>query len=124
MTRPAAPVPRRALEIEVAVNGAPVLREVEARMTLADFLRHELGLTGTHVGCEQGVCGACTVLVDGHATRSCILYAVQADGCRVDSVERLADGEGGYSPPPVGGTESRGKDRWQDSEHHDGARDA
>ncbi len=92
MTQPAAPVPRRALEIEVTVNGEPVRREVEARMTLADFLRHELGLTGTHVGCEHGVCGACTVLVDGNATRSCILYAVQADGCRVDSVESLADG--------------------------------
>ena len=93
MTQPAAPVPRRALVIDVTVNGEPVRREVEARMTLADFLRHELGLTGTHVGCEHGVCGACTVLVDGRATRSCILYAVQADGCRVDSVESLADGD-------------------------------
>lgn len=93
MTRPAAPVPRRALAIEVTVNGEPVRREVEARMTLADFLRHELGLTGTHVGCEHGVCGACTVLIDGHATRSCILYAVQVDGCRVDTVESLADGD-------------------------------
>jgi aerobic-type carbon monoxide dehydrogenase small subunit (CoxS/CutS family) len=70
-----------------------VRRQVEARMTLADFLSHELGLTGTHVGCEHGVCGACTVLVDGDATRSCILYAVQAHASRVDTVESLADGD-------------------------------
>jgi carbon-monoxide dehydrogenase small subunit len=93
MTQPVAPVPRRALEIELTVNGEPVRRQVEARMTLADFLRHELGLTGTHVGCEHGVCGACTVLVDAHATRSCILYAVQAHASRVDTVESLAEGD-------------------------------
>jgi aerobic-type carbon monoxide dehydrogenase small subunit (CoxS/CutS family) len=63
-------------------------------MTLADFLRHELGLTGTHVGCEHGVCGACTVLVDGASARSCLMLAVQGDGAEVSTVESLAGGEG------------------------------
>ena len=79
--------------INVTVNGQAIRREVEARMTLADFLRHELGLTGTHVGCEHGVCGACTVQVDGSAVRSCIMYAVQVDEAVVRTVEDLADGE-------------------------------
>jgi 2-furoyl-CoA dehydrogenase 2Fe-2S iron sulfur subunit len=80
--------------IRVTVNGRAVEREVEPRVLLSDFLRHELGLTGTHVGCEHGVCGACTVLVDGVAVRSCLLLAVQAHGHAVQTVEGLAaDGE-------------------------------
>lgn len=79
--------------ISVTVNGRVHERTVEPRLTLADFLRHELGLTGTHVGCEHGVCGACTVLFDGKATRSCITYAVQAHGHSVRTVEDLARGE-------------------------------
>ena len=74
----------------VTVNGKAHARIVEARLTLADFLRHELGLTGTHLGCEHGVCGACTVLVDGHSTRSCLMFAVQVNGCDVTTVEGLA----------------------------------
>src|SRR5580693_4073410 len=73
----------------VTVNGKAHARIVEARLTLADFLRHELGLTGTHLGCEHGVCGACTVLVDGHSTRACLMFAVQANGCEVTTVEAL-----------------------------------
>jgi aerobic carbon-monoxide dehydrogenase small subunit len=78
----------------VTVNGKSYARVVDARLTLADFLRHELNLTGTHLGCEHGVCGACTVLVDGHSARSCLMFAVQADNCEVMTVEGLApDGE-------------------------------
>ena len=73
----------------VTVNGKAHARIVEARLTLADFLRHELGLTGTHLGCEHGVCGACTVLVDGDSARSCLMLAVQADGRKVETVESL-----------------------------------
>ncbi len=80
-------------DVAVTVNGAVYRGRVEARLTLADFLRHTLGLTGTHVGCEHGVCGCCTVRLDGAAVRSCILFAVQADGHRVETVEGLADGE-------------------------------
>jgi carbon-monoxide dehydrogenase small subunit len=80
--------------IRVQVNGKPWTGEVETRLTLADFLRHELGLTGTHVGCEHGVCGACTVLLDGASARACLLLAVQCDGLAVSTVESLArDGE-------------------------------
>jgi len=85
------------LPIEVTVNGEVHRREVEPRMTLADFLRDELGLTGTHLGCEHGVCGACSVLLDGIPVRSCIVYAVQADGAAVTTVEGLA-GEDGLNP--------------------------
>jgi carbon-monoxide dehydrogenase small subunit len=74
----------------LSVNGKSYARFAEARMTLADFLRHELGLTGTHLGCEHGVCGACTVLVDGHSARSCLMFAVQANGCEITTVEGLA----------------------------------
>ena len=78
----------------ITVNGKSHARVVESRLTLADFLRHELGLTGTHLGCEHGVCGACTVLVDGRTARSCLMFAVQAHGCEVTTVEGLAaDGE-------------------------------
>jgi len=75
----------------VTVNGRCFARVVEARMTLADFLRHEINLTGTHLGCEHGVCGACTVLLDGRSARSCLVFAVQANGCEVTTVEGLAD---------------------------------
>ncbi|MBX6342442.1 MAG: (2Fe-2S)-binding protein [Thermomicrobiaceae bacterium] len=76
--------------IRVTVNGVPYERAVEPRRLLVDFLRHDLGLTGTHVGCEHGVCGACTVLVDGEPVRSCLMLAVQADGASVETVEGLA----------------------------------
>ena len=79
--------------IRVTVNNVEYRRTVEPRLTLADFLRIELGLTGTHLGCEHGVCGACTVLLDGQPVRSCIMYAVQADGHQVRTVEDLAQGE-------------------------------
>jgi carbon-monoxide dehydrogenase small subunit len=79
--------------IRLTVNGAPVAAGIEARLTLADLLRDELGLTGTHLGCEHGVCGACTVLLDGDAVRSCLVLAVQADGHEVRTVEGLADGD-------------------------------
>ena len=71
-------------------NNVQISAEVETRLTLADFLRHELQLTGTHVGCEHGVCGACTVLVNGQSVRSCLMLAVQVDGCEVHTVESLA----------------------------------
>jgi carbon-monoxide dehydrogenase small subunit len=82
--------PERTASVALTVNGAPVEREIETRLLLSDFLRHELELTGTHVGCEHGVCGACTVLVDGNATRSCLMLAVQADGRAIETVEGLA----------------------------------
>lgn len=78
--------------IAVTVNGKRYERSVEARMTLADFLRGELDLTGTHLGCEHGVCGACTILLNGEAVRSCLLLAVQADGTEIMTVEGLARG--------------------------------
>jgi carbon-monoxide dehydrogenase small subunit len=78
------------MEITLTVNGAAVTREVPVRLTLADFLRHELELTGTHLGCEHGVCGACTVLVDGRTARSCLMLAVQADGASVQTIEGMA----------------------------------
>ena len=80
--------------VSVRVNDEERERAVAPRRLLSDFLRHDLGLTGTHVGCEHGVCGACTVLVDGRPVRSCLLFAVQADGCEVETVESLADGDG------------------------------
>lgn len=76
--------------ITVVVNGKQYQRAVEPRLLLSDFLRHELGLTGTHVGCEHGVCGACTILFDGQAVRSCIMFAVQANGHEITTVEGLA----------------------------------
>ena len=75
------------------VNGQTVEALVEPRMTLADFLRQDLGLTGTHLGCEHGVCGICNVLVDGFATRSCLMLAVQAEGTEIRTVESLSDGD-------------------------------
>lgn len=84
--------------IKVTVNSRVYERTVEPRMTLADFLRHELGLTGTHLGCEHGVCGACTVNLDGATTRACLMLAVQADGAEVRTVEGLAATDGTLHP--------------------------
>ncbi|HEX9127049.1 MAG TPA: (2Fe-2S)-binding protein [Methylomirabilota bacterium] len=76
--------------ISLTVNGAPVSRRVEPRQSLVDFLRYGLELTGSHVGCEHGVCGACTVRVDGAIVRGCLMLAVQCDGCRVETIEGVA----------------------------------
>ncbi len=83
--------------VSVTVNGVMHRRDVEARMLLSDFLRHELGLTGTHVGCEHGVCGACTIRLDGAPVRSCLIFAVQADGHAITTVEGLAPSRGTLS---------------------------
>jgi carbon-monoxide dehydrogenase small subunit len=77
------------IDVRLTVNGEPVERAVEPRRSLVDFLRHDLGLTGTHVGCEQGVCGMCTVLLDGEPIKSCIMLAVQADGAEITTIEAL-----------------------------------
>src|ERR1700716_3106600 len=84
--------------ISVVVNGQTYQRSVEPRLLLSDFLRHELRLTGTDVGCEHGVCGACTVLVDDQLARSCLMLAIQADGARITTVEGLAMADGGLHP--------------------------
>lgn len=86
------------IPITVTVNEKMYQRQVEPRLLLSDFLRHELGLTGTHVGCEHGVCGACTILLDGESARSCLIFAVQADGHQITTVE-------GLSSPHLEGTE-------------------
>jgi aerobic carbon-monoxide dehydrogenase small subunit len=78
-------------QISLRVNGEDVIERVEARKTLVDFLREDLGLTGTHVGCEQGVCGACTVLVDDDVVRGCLVLAVQCDGAKVTTIEGVSD---------------------------------
>jgi aerobic carbon-monoxide dehydrogenase small subunit len=80
----------QSISITVRVNGKDSKHNVEPRLLLSDFLRHELGLTGTHVGCEHGVCGACTILFDGESARSCLMFAVQADGHQITTVEGLA----------------------------------
>jgi aerobic-type carbon monoxide dehydrogenase small subunit (CoxS/CutS family) len=85
-------------EVALSVNGMSYHRSVEARMLLSDFLRHELLLAGTHVGCEHGVCGACTILVDGAPVRSCLMLAVQANGCELMTVEGLAASSGELHP--------------------------
>jgi carbon-monoxide dehydrogenase small subunit len=84
--------------VELTVNGRAVRHAAEPRMTLADFLRERCGLTGTHLGCEHGACGACTVLLDGTAVRSCLVFAVQADRCEVTTVEGIGPADGGLSP--------------------------
>ncbi len=84
--------------LQVTVNGTAHEAEVEPRLLLSDFLRHQLGLTGTHVGCEHGVCGACTVLVDEQPVRACLMFAVQADGATVTTVEGLASADGTLNP--------------------------
>ena len=81
------------VEIETIVNGVVRRAEVEPRLTLADFLRGDCALTGTHLGCEHGVCGACTVLLDGAAVRACLIFAVQVDGAEVTTVEGLGEGD-------------------------------
>jgi carbon-monoxide dehydrogenase small subunit len=78
-------------DIALVVNGEPVHERVDARKTLVDFLRDDLGLTGSHVGCEHGVCGACTVRLDGAIVRGCLMLAVQCDGARVDTIEGVSD---------------------------------
>jgi carbon-monoxide dehydrogenase small subunit len=80
-----------ALDTTLTVNGQSMTRRIAARMNLVDFLREELGLTGSHVGCEHGVCGACTVRVDGEIVRGCLMLAVQANGCKVETIEGLSD---------------------------------
>ena len=87
------------IPVTITVNEKVYQRQVEPRLLLSDFLRHELGLTGTHVGCEHGVCGACTILFDGESARSCLIFAVQADGHQLTTVE-------GLSSPRLGGTEA------------------
>ena len=84
--------------VELEVNGAPFARTINVRRNLADFLRHDLGLTGTHVGCEHGICGACTVLVDGQSVRSCLMLAVQTHGKAVTTIEGLAPAPGVLHP--------------------------
>jgi aerobic carbon-monoxide dehydrogenase small subunit len=86
------------MDIMLSVNGERVRLDVEPRRTLADALREDHGLTGTHLGCEHGVCGACTVLVDGEPVRSCLMFAVQADGCSVTTVEGLQGVDGQLHP--------------------------
>lgn len=88
----------QSVSITVKVNDKEYKREVEPRLLLSDFLRHELGLTGTHVGCEHGVCGACTILVDGESARSCLMFAVQADGYDITTVEGLAKDKDNLHP--------------------------
>ena len=84
--------------IALTVNGKKYTGTVEARLLLSDFLRHDLGLTGTHVGCEHGVCGACTILMDGQPVRSCLVLAVQANGCSLATVEGLAPSDDALHP--------------------------
>ncbi|MBV9356235.1 MAG: (2Fe-2S)-binding protein [Chloroflexi bacterium] len=97
-----------AVDVQVVVNKRTYRRSVEPRLLLSDFLRHELGLTGTHVGCEHGVCGACTVLVEGQPTRSCLMFAVQADGLDITTVEGLAPDHDRLSPVQEAFWESHG----------------
>ncbi len=85
---------REAEELTLVVNGTTITRHVPARLNLVDFLRTELGLTGTHVGCEHGVCGACTIRVNGDAVRGCLIFAIQADGATVETIEGLSDERG------------------------------
>lgn len=85
-------------DIELSVNGMTCRRAVESRILLSDFLRHDLGLAGTHVGCEHGVCGACTILFDGAPIRSCLMLAVQANGHELSTVEGLAGSDGELHP--------------------------
>lgn len=94
--------------VEMTINGQSYGADIEARMTLADFVRHVCGLTGTHVGCEHGVCGACTLKVDGRAVRSCTMYAVQADGASITTVEGLAQPDGTLHPVQQAFTDCNG----------------
>jgi carbon-monoxide dehydrogenase small subunit len=85
-------------KVSLSINGKTYEAEVEARITVADFIRHVCGLTGTHVGCEHGVCGACTIQLDGRAVRSCTIYAVQAEGAFLKTVEGLQESDGSLHP--------------------------
>ena len=89
---------KKSSQVMVTVNGEQISGSAEPRTLLTDFLRDELRLTGTHVGCEHGVCGACTVIIDGFATRSCLMFAVQADGSEIQTIEGLASAEGEMHP--------------------------
>ena len=86
-------VPMNTVDITLNVNGTSHSLDVEARRSLADVIREEVGLTGTHLGCEHGVCGACTILLDGQPARACLMLAAQADGARITTIEGLADGD-------------------------------
>ena len=90
--------PQSEFRVEMTINGRSKAATIEARKSLGDFLRDDAGYTGVHLGCEHGVCGACTVIVDGKAVRSCLMLAVQADGCQVTTVEGLADADGTFHP--------------------------
>jgi carbon-monoxide dehydrogenase small subunit len=94
--------------VSTTVNGEPKRALVEPRRTLADFLREDCRLTGTHLGCEHGVCGACTILVDGAAVRSCLMLAVQADGADITTIEGLAEADGSLSPVQAAFREAHG----------------
>ena len=94
--------------IALRVNGRELVGEAEPRMTLADFLRDELGLTGTHLGCEHGVCGACTILLDGRSVRSCLLFALQAEGHELTTVEGLEREDGSLHPVQEAFSEAHG----------------
>jgi aerobic carbon-monoxide dehydrogenase small subunit len=96
------------MAVQISVNGRPTEAVVEPRLTLADYLRERCGLTGTHLGCEHGVCGACTVLLDGAAVRSCLIFAVQVDGQEVTTVEGIAAEDGRLSPVQVALKECHG----------------
>ena len=98
----------RHITVRLVANGETYEREVDPRILLSDFLRHELGLTGTHVGCEHGVCGACTVLVEDEAVRACLMFAVQVDGQQVTTVEGLAPGADELHPLQEAFWESHG----------------
>lgn len=95
-------------EVTLTVNDRSYTRQVEPRLLLSDFLRHELALTGTHVGCEHGICGACTVLLDGQPVRACLAFAVQADGHSITTVEGLAAGPSDLHPIQQAFWESHG----------------
>lgn len=86
-------------KISVTVNGVNYEREVEPRLSLGDFLRHDLQLGGTHLGCEHGVCGACSILIDGKSVRACLMLAIQADGLEITTIEGLRDPQGGHLHP-------------------------
>ncbi|NOT03175.1 MAG: (2Fe-2S)-binding protein [Anaerolineales bacterium] len=94
--------------VTITVNEKEYKRDVEPRLLLSDFLRHELGLTGTHVGCEHGVCGACTVLFDGESVRSCLIFAIQADAHSITTVEGLAKDKDNLHPIQQGFWEAHG----------------
>ena len=83
--------------VKITLNGAAIEGMADPRLLLTDFLRHEIGATGTHVGCEHGICGACTILVEGKAVRSCLMLAMQADGLEIDTIEGLADKDGNFN---------------------------